>query len=194
MIVLAWASPRNTLYEIWCSSSITILKMIFINITLYGRNLVCDKRGCDHPPSILLLEDEIWVRTGKYFVHIWKNALLWITICLFCLFVSLLSHLWLIHLFYIHILYQPYVGLCQATCIQSHQRQPTSAGVGCWFSYRSNCSHWSFKATVLPISPNIYTDQREPIITYHSITFTGRYTTMQPTLLTSWLQLLSYKV
>ena len=59
--------------------------------------------------------------------------------------------------------------------------------------YHSNCSHWRFEAAVLPINPNIYTDQWEPM--YHSITFTftGPYTTMQPTLLTSWLQLLSYK-
>ena len=41
------------------------------------------------------------------------------------LFVSLLSHFWL--LFYLHLLYQPYVGLCQATRFQSHQRQSTSA-------------------------------------------------------------------
>ena len=73
----------------------------------------------------------------------------------------------------------------------SHMRGP---GVGCWLSDRSNCSHWSFEAAVLPINPNIYTDQLEPIVIYHSITLTGRYTTMQPTLLTSWLQLLSYKV
>ena len=58
---------------------------------------------------------------------------------------------------------------------------------GCWFSDRSNCSQWSF-------NPNIYTDQWEPIVIYHSVTFTGPYTTMQPTLLTSWLQLLPYKV
>ena len=45
----------------------------------------------------------------------------------FVLFVSLLSHFWLIHLFYLHLLYQPYVGLCQATRVQSHQRQSTSA-------------------------------------------------------------------
>ena len=42
-------------------------------------------------------------------------------------FFSLLSDFWLIHLFYLHLLYKPYVGLCQATCVQSHQRQPTSA-------------------------------------------------------------------
>ena len=40
--------------------------------------------------------------------------------CLFVLFVSLLSHFWLIHFFFLHLLYQPYVGLCQATCVQSH--------------------------------------------------------------------------
>ena len=38
----------------------------------------------------------------------------------------------------------------------------------------------------LEFNPNIYTDQWEPIDIYHSITFTGPYTTMQPTLLTSW--------
>ena len=43
-------------------------------------------------------------------------------------------------------------------------------GVGCWFSDRSNCSHWSFEAAVLPINPTIYTDQWEPIVIYHSIT------------------------
>ena len=32
-------------------------------------------------------------------------------------------------------------------------------GIGCWFSDRSNCSHLSFEAVVLPINPNIYTDQ-----------------------------------
>ena len=65
----------------------------------------------------------------------------------------------------------------------SHMRGP---GVGCWLSDRSNCRHWSFEAAVLPINLNIYTDQWEPIVIYHSITLTGRYTTMQPTLLTSW--------
>ena len=54
-----------------------------------------------------------------------KHVLL---VCWFVrLFVSLLSHFWLIHLFYLHLLYQPYVGLCQATRVQSHQRKSTSA-------------------------------------------------------------------
>ena len=29
--------------------------------------------------------------------------------------------------FHLHLLYQPYLGLCQATRVQSHQRQPRSA-------------------------------------------------------------------
>ena len=56
-----------------------------------------------------------------------KNDLIWFDLRHVCLFVSLLSHFWLIHLFYLHLLYQPYVGLCQATRVQSHQRQSTSA-------------------------------------------------------------------
>ena len=44
--------------------------------------------------------------------------------------------------------------------------------IGCSFSDRSKCSHWSYKATVLLMNPNIYTDQWEPIVMYHSITFT----------------------
>ena len=64
----------------------------------------------------------------------------------------------------------------------SHMRGPC---VGCWLSDRSNFCHWSVEAAVLPINPNIYTDQWEPIVIYHSINLTGCYTTMQPTLLTS---------
>ena len=44
-----------------------------------------------------------------------------------CLFVSLLSHFWLIHFFHLRLLYQPYLGICQAPCVQSQQRQPMSA-------------------------------------------------------------------
>ena len=42
-------------------------------------------------------------------------------------FVSLLSHFWLVHFFNLHLPYQPYLGLCQATCVKSDQRQPRSA-------------------------------------------------------------------
>ena len=50
----------------------------------------------------------------------------------------------------------------------SHMRGP---GIGCWFSDRSNCSHRSFEAAVLPIKPNIYTDQWETIIKYTTLLF-----------------------
>ena len=45
----------------------------------------------------------------------------------------------------------------------SHMRGP---GVGCWLSDRSNCSHWSFEAAVLPINPNIL---HWPVRTYRYI-------------------------
>ena len=95
------------------------------------------------------------------------------------LFVTLLSRFWLIHFF------SPKLALttisrrlssymCSITPetakvgnSYSHMRSPC---IGCWFSNRSNCSHWSFEATVLPIYANIYTDQWEPIVIYHSIT------------------------
>ena len=43
------------------------------------------------------------------------------------MFVSLLSHFWLIHFFRLRLLYQPYIGLFQAPCVQSHQSKPMSA-------------------------------------------------------------------
>ena len=67
----------------------------------------------------------------------------------------------------------------------SHMRGP---GVGCWFSDRSNCSHWSFEAAVLRNNPNIYTDQLEPIVIYYSITLLVVIQLCIP------LQLLSYNV
>ena len=48
-----------------------------------------------------------------------------------------------------------------------HMRGP---GICCWFSDHSNCSQWNFEAALLPINPNIYIDQWEPIVIYHSIT------------------------
>ena len=86
--------------------------------------------------------------------------------CIFIGFVSLLSYFWHIH-------FSPTPALrtrcrpCQATCVQSHKRQPRSSshmsgpGIGCWFLGRSNSSQWCFKAVVLPINTNIYIDQCE---------------------------------
>ena len=42
------------------------------------------------------------------------------------LFLSLPCHFWLIHFYHLYLLHQPCVGFCQATCVQSHQRQPRS--------------------------------------------------------------------
>ena len=58
----------------------------------------------------------------------------------------------------------PDIAMVSSSC--SHMRGP---GVCQWFSDRSNCSHWSFEAAVVPIYPNIYTHWYEPIITYHSL-------------------------
>ena len=44
-----------------------------------------------------------------------------------CLFVSLLSHFWLIHFCSPTLALSTISSLCQATCVQSHQRQPMSA-------------------------------------------------------------------
>ena len=107
-----------------------------------------------------------------------------------CLFVSLLSHFWLINFFHLYLLYQPYLGICQAQCVQSHQRQPMSAVAITAREVQVSAAD----SQTVPTVANINTDQWEPIVIYHSIACTGLYTTMQPTLLTSWLQLLSYKV
>ena len=44
------------------------------------------------------------------------------------LFVCFITKSFLTYSFlHLHLLYQPYLRLCQATCVQSHQRQPRSA-------------------------------------------------------------------
>ena len=49
-----------------------------------------------------------------------------LTLSLFCVCFITKSFL-TCYFFHLHLLYQPYVGLCQATCVQSHRRQPRSA-------------------------------------------------------------------
>ena len=45
-----------------------------------------------------------------------------------CLFVCFITKSFLTYPFlHLHMLYQSYVGLCQATCVQSHPTQPRSA-------------------------------------------------------------------
>ena len=79
-----------------------------------------------------------------------------------CLFVSLLSHFWLVHFFHLYLLYQPYLGLCQAQCVQSHQIQQMSAVTitACEVQVsaadsQTNCSHWSLTLTLTLTSENI---------------------------------------
>ena len=119
-----------------------------------------------------------------------------------CLFVSLLSHFRLIHLFYLHLLYQLNVGLCQATCVQSHQRQSTSAAAIATCEVQASTAYYQTVPTVAtgvlkPLCCRLnltFTLTSENLSLYITLFLTGRYTTMQPTLLTSWLQLLLYKV
>ena len=105
-------------------------------------------------------------------------VILLLLLLLSLLFVSLVSHFWLIHFSptpALSIIYRPLSSyMCSITpetvkvdSSYSHMRGP---GIGCWFSDRSNCSQWSFGAAVLSINLNIYTDQWEPIVIYHSIT------------------------
>ena len=76
----------------------------------------------------------------------------------FCLFVSLLSHFWLIHFCHLHLLYQPYPSsMCSLTpetanVGSSYNRGP---GIGCWFSDCSNCSHWSLTLTFTQTSGSL---------------------------------------
>ena len=90
-----------------------------------------------------------------------------------CLYVSLLSHFWLIHFSptpALSIIFRPWSSyMCSVTQETAKVGRSYShmwgRGIGCWFSDRSNCSQWSFEAVVLPINPNIYTDQWELILT-----------------------------
>ena len=92
------------------------------------------------------------------------------------------------HFFHLHLLYQSYLGLCQAQCVQSHQRQPMSAVAitACEVQVSAADSH-----TVPTVATGVCPSHlRWPVRAYRYIPFyyfTGPYTTMQPTLLTSWL-------
>ena len=131
---------------------------------------------------------------------------LWLWKCIlsvYIFFVCFITKSFLTYLFYLHLLYQPCVGPCQATRVQSHQRQSTSAVAIATCEVQVSVADYQTVPTVATgvskplccrLTLTFYTDQWEPIVIYNSITLTGRYTTMQPTLLTSWLQLLSYKV
>ena len=95
----------------------------------------------------------------------------------YCLFVSFLNHFCLIHVFtptpalsFISRLLSTYMcSIAPETAkVGSSYNGMRAPCIGCWFSDRSNCSHWSFEAAVLPINPNIYTDQWEPNLSLYT--------------------------
>ena len=83
---------------------------------------------------------------------------------LICLFVSLLSHFWLIHFFSpipaLSTISRPLSSsMCSITPetpnVGSSYNRMRGPGFGCWFSDRSNCSHWSLTLTFTLISENL---------------------------------------
>ena len=106
------------------------------------------------------------------------------------LFVSSLSHFW--HsFFHIHLLYQTYFGLCQATCVQSHQRQPRStvAIATCEVQLSADDYH-----TVLMGFPIIMTDICGSMGRHHSETAWGVFASKCMQLINLHLAMSSVKV
>ena len=118
-------------------------------------------------------------------------------IYLYSFFVSWLRHFWRIHFFTYTCFYQPNEGLCQATCVQSHPRQPRSVVA------KATCEV-QVSAVDSRTVPTVATGVSKPLCYQFTLTFAlasanlslyipiyysnGRYTTMQPTLLTPRLQ------
>ena len=85
-------------------------------------------------------------------------------IIFFCLFVSLLSHFWLIHFFStkpaLSTTSRPLSSsMCPTTPetanVGSSYNRMRGPCIGCWFSDRSNCSHWSLTLTFTLTSENL---------------------------------------
>ena len=89
---------------------------------------------------------------------------IWYTVCLF---VSLLSHFWLIHGFFsstpaLSTISRPLSSsMCSITPetanVGSSYNRMRGPGIGCWFSDRSNCSHWSLTLTLTSENLSLYT-------------------------------------
>ena len=85
----------------------------------------------------------------------------------FCfLFVSLLSHFWLIHFFpptpALWTISRPLsISMCSITQetanVGSSYNRMRGPGIECWFSDRSNCSHWSLTLTLTSENLSLYT-------------------------------------
>ena len=81
-----------------------------------------------------------------------------------CLFVSFLSHFWLFHFFHLYLLLSTIsrplsCSMCSITPetanVGSSYNRMRGPGIGCWFSDRSNCSHWSLTLTFTLTSENL---------------------------------------
>ena len=115
-----------------------------------------------------------------------------ITQYFFCLFVSLLSHFWLIHFFppapALSTIYRPLSNsMCSITpgtanVGRSYNRM-RGPGIGCWFSDHSNCSHRSLTLTLTSENRSLFTTLLLLLVLIQLCS--PRCT---------WLQILSYKV
>ena len=140
------------------------------------------------------------ITTDNYYLKAY-NTIFWndVLYVVVCLSVSLLSNFWLIH--HPRLLYQPHIGLMSGYMWSitpdtakvgrsySHVRSP---GFDCWFSDRFSvatgvskplCRRLTLTFTLISENLSLYIT----LLHYWSLT-------KQPTLLSSWLQLLSYKV
>ena len=94
----------------------------------------------------------------------WKQKHLYIEKESISLFVSLLSHFWLIHFCpptpALSTISRPLSSsMCSITPetanVGSSYNRMRGPGIGCWFSDRSNCSHWSLTLTFTLTSENL---------------------------------------
>ena len=90
-----------------------------------------------------------------------------ILILFVCLFVCFITKSFLTYsfFFHLHLLYQPYFrplssSMCSITPetanVGSSYNRMRGPGIGCWFSDRSNCSHWSLTLTLTSYIPIYY--------------------------------------
>ena len=114
--------------------------------------------------------------------------------CLFCLFVCFITQSFLTYSFVLPT--STLSTICRPLSSYTCSITPETIVAIATYEVQVSATDYQTVPTVatgvsnlLPINPNIYTYQWEPIVIYHSITLTGRYTTMQPTPLTSSLQL-----
>ena len=113
-----------------------------------------------HQPCYWLCTIDTFVLSSRMnFSEIYHND-----IDIVCLFVSLLSHFWLIHFFpptpALSTIFRPTSSwMCSITPetanVGSSYNRMRGPGIGCWFSDRSNCSQWSLTLTFTLTSENL---------------------------------------